>query len=728
MCQQTFILSRHYDRIVKKETAYLRDNPKLMAEWNYEKNGDLNPLEIKGSSSLKVWWKCEKGHEWAARIRDRIDGSRCPYCAGTLPIPGITDLATTHPHLAKEWHPTKNGNLRPSALLPNSNKKVWWMCEKGHEWEAKIQSRSNGTNCPYCAGKKVLKGYNDLATTHPHLAKEWHPTKNGTLTPFDVIAGSDKKVWWMCEKGHEWEAHVKRRSRGTGCPICNSGTKTSFPEQAIYFYLSKLDSKARNRELINNEVEVDIYLPSLNIGIEYDGEYFHAGTYEKEQRKNEFLKAQGIRLIRIKETKRNFDGIEYNGDVIIFPIKRQYVYLNEAIQYLISLIDKEAKISVDTARDNIAILELYKLNFHASSLEMHYPNLVKEWHPTKNGKLLPSMFTPKSNKKIWWMCEKGHEWEAKISRRTSGDNCPYCSSRKVLKGYNDLATLNPELAKEWHPTKNGDLQPSDFTHKSKKMVWWLCENGHEWEAKILSRAYGTGCPYCVNKSVNAGFNDLATLNPELAKEWHPTKNGDLTPYDVTVGSSKSVWWKCSVCGYEWQGVVSSRNCGSGCPACLGRMVIPGVNDLATTHPDLINEWHPTKNNGLTPVDVTKGSHRKVWWRCEKEHDWQATISSRVRGSGCPVCSGKNILSGFNDLETLNPELASEWHPTKNGEFKPSDVTPGSDKKVWWKCKVCGYEWQAVIGSRNRGRGCPECAKKKRVASFSRRMAEKVKRE
>ena len=251
MCQQTFILSRHYDRIVKKETAYLRDNPKLMAEWNYEKNGDLNPLEIKGSSSLKVWWKCEKGHEWAARIRDRIDGSRCPYCAGTLPIPGITDLATTH----------------------------------------------------------------------PHLAKEWHPTKNGTLTPFDVIAGSDKKVWWMCEKGHEWEAHVKRRSRGTGCPICNSGTKTSFPEQAIYFYLSKLDSKARNRELINNEVEVDIYLPSLNIGIEYDGEYFHAGTYEKEQRKNEFLKAQGIRLIRIKETKRNFDGIEYNGDVIISRLK-----------------------------------------------------------------------------------------------------------------------------------------------------------------------------------------------------------------------------------------------------------------------------------------------------------------------------------------------------------------------------------------------------------------------
>ena len=702
---------------MKKGTAYLRDNPKLMAEWNYEKNGDLNPLELTAFSSKKVWWKCENGHEWMACVGDRSGGSRCPYCAGSLPIIGQTDLATVHPHLAKEWHPTKNGELKPSDFLPNSNKKVWWKCEMGHEWEAKIQSRSNGSNCPYCAGKKVLIGYNDLATTHPHLAKEWHPTKNGELTPFDITAGSDKKVWWMCDMGHEWQTQIKLRSRGTGCPICNSGSKTSFPEQAIYFYLSQVDSSARNRELINGEVEVDIYLPSFGVGIEYDGEYFHAGTESKEMKKNEYLKEQGIRLIRVKETKRNLDGVYVEGDVIIFPIKRNYIYLNEAIHHLISLIDSNAEINVDTSRDNIAILELYKLNFHEASLEALYPNLVKEWHPTKNGKLLPSMFTPKSMKKIWWICEKGHEWQTHISSRTAGGQCPICSSRKVLKGYNDLETLNPEIAKEWHPTKNGELQPSDFTYKSKKKIWWLCKNGHEWKATILSRSYGTGCPYCSNKAVIEGFNDLATLNPELAKEWHPTKNGELKPSDVTSGSGKKVWWSCSK-GHEWQATIGSRNAGHSCPYCSNKLAWRGYNDLATLNPELAREWHITKNGGLLPSDVTAGSSKKVWWKCSVcGYEWQAVVGSRNSRCSCPACSGRVAVSGFNDLATTHPHLVKEWHPTKNGELTPSDVTKGSEKKIWWICEK-GHEWQAMIYSRAKGGGCPFCSGRRVLSGFN----------
>lgn len=129
-------------------------------------------------------------------------------------------LSEANPKLAGEWHPTKNGSLTPSDVAPGSEKKVWWRCAKGHEWETMVNSRSKGSGCPYCSGTKVLDGINDLATLNPTLAAEWHPTKNGTLTPSNVTPGNHKKVWWRCDKGHEWETTVNHRSRGCGCPYC----------------------------------------------------------------------------------------------------------------------------------------------------------------------------------------------------------------------------------------------------------------------------------------------------------------------------------------------------------------------------------------------------------------------------------------------------------------------------------------------------------------------------
>ena len=116
--------------------------------------------------------------------------------------------------LLSEWHPTKNGNLTPYEVSPYSHLKVWWKCSKGHEWGASIYGRVIDCGCPYCSNKKILIDYNDLQTTNPELASEWHPMKNGDLTPTGVIIGSHNKVWWKCKKGHEWNAGVSRRKRG----------------------------------------------------------------------------------------------------------------------------------------------------------------------------------------------------------------------------------------------------------------------------------------------------------------------------------------------------------------------------------------------------------------------------------------------------------------------------------------------------------------------------------
>jgi len=137
----------------------------------------------------------------------------CPYCSAQLATKEH-NLQIINPSLVKEWHPAKNGTLTPTDVTPVSGKKVWWICDKGHEWEAAISNRTNGGGCPYCSGRKPCKD-NCLQTVNPSLAKEWHPSKNGSLTPRDVVSHSTKRVWWICNRGHEWEAVVNNRSNGT---------------------------------------------------------------------------------------------------------------------------------------------------------------------------------------------------------------------------------------------------------------------------------------------------------------------------------------------------------------------------------------------------------------------------------------------------------------------------------------------------------------------------------
>ncbi len=209
--------------MIKK--TLLDANPDIAAEWHPTKNGSLTPEYVPFRSHKKVWWKCKKGHEWEAYISNRTRWDGCPYCVGRLPIVGETDLLTTHPQLAAEWHPTKNG-FGPDTVSAGSHKKVWWICSRGHEWNTTVNSRTaTPLGCPYCANKKLLKGFNDFATRYPEIAKEWHPTKNAPLLPSAFIL-TQHKAWWICSScGHEWLAYIKNRAKGSGCPACANKRK-----------------------------------------------------------------------------------------------------------------------------------------------------------------------------------------------------------------------------------------------------------------------------------------------------------------------------------------------------------------------------------------------------------------------------------------------------------------------------------------------------------------------
>jgi len=202
---------------------------------------------------------------------------------------------------------------------------------------------------------------------------------------------------------------------------------------------------------------------------------------------------------------------------------------------------------------------------------------------------------------------------------------------------NCLSIVNPFLAKEWHPSRNGRLSPKDVRPFSGKKVWWKCKKGHEWQAVIANRAGGNKCPICQKLEIPAD-KSLEKVKPELAREWHPYKNGDLTPKNVSAYAAKRVWWKCKK-GHEWQSLVSNRSGGRGCPFCKGKIVCED-NCLAHNNPKLARQWHPTKNGKLSPRDVMPYSSKKVWWKCESGHEWQAVIANRNNGTGCKQCRKK----------------------------------------------------------------------------------------
>ena len=349
--------------------------------------------------------------------------------------------------------------------------------------------------------------------------------------------------------------------------------------------------------------------------------------------------------------------------------------------------------------------------------------LLWQWHPEKNEGLSPDTVPYGSKKKVWWRCERGHEWPATVCNRSSAaSRCPYCSGRRPWPGENDLATLMPDLMAQWHPMRNAGLDPGTVSPGSKRKAWWICEYGHEWQAEVKSRVNGAGCPYCANRSIQIFANDLATTHPHLAAQWHPVKNGSLRPRAFVAGGMNKVWWRCEK-GHEWQAQIHARAAnGSGCPVCSGRTVLKGENDLASLFPDLARQWHPEKNRPLTPSEVTPNSNRKVWWRCDHGHEWQTTVALRSRrSSDCPVCSGRRVEPGLNDLATLFPQVAAQWDMSLNGSLRPQQVSPGSSRKVWWRCGE-GHVWKAVVSSRTgkRMHGCPVCAGRVKRISYGER--------
>lgn len=338
-----------------------------------------------------------------------------------------------------------------------------------------------------------------------------------------------------------------------------------------------------------------------------------------------------------------------------------------------------------------------------------YPSLLSEWDSEKNKNLNPSVNKFSGRTKLWWKCKKGHSWDSILTNRINGSGCPFCAGKRILKGFNDVLTLNPDLVNnEWDFDKN-TLSPSEIGVNSSKKIWWKCLNSdHSYESTTASRKRGRGCPYCANKKVLIGFNDFASQSSELLLEWDFDKN-KINPTEITSGSDKDVWWVCAN-SHSYNMSAYKRSIGRGCPVCAGKIVIFETSVKGDSH--MSELWDYEKNN-VNPELISTGSNKICWWIGKDcGHSFENSPKFIKNGSGCPFCASFNarFLQGFNDLQTKFPNIAKELDTDKN-EFCADEIFSASSKKVWWRCEK-GHSWITTVSNRTTLKSsCPDCSMK-----------------
>jgi len=496
--------------------------PDVAKEWHPTRNGDVKPTDVKPGSNKRRWWQCGTcGHEWEVEPKDRRRGEQCPECAErqrnmtkSTPKPGRS-LADLYPDIAAEWHPTKNVPVTAADVNPGSKKNRWWRCRAcGHDWETDPDHRTRrGDGCPKCSYrdrsriKATPKPGESLAEKNRELAAEWHPTLNGSRTPFDVRPRGRASAWWKCPLGHVWKAKVAPRAVGVGCPKCST-IGVSERQIRLEFELAAAGLPVEHQfpptlVLGRRPIKADIAIPSLHLVVEYDGSYYHARKARADRSQTAALQSAGWTVLRVREQPLTMLG---GHEVFVSPTEPIKSVSVKVLQALAE-IGYTAKNLVEHATDpnewakQQASEALY--TYRAKSLVSEFPDLAREFDPAKNDGVTPDKVHPGSNTKFCWTCSDcGHEWRTMVWIRTAGHGCPRCAldrgaaKRAAPPPGESFADLFPEAAKEWHPILNAPLTAFDVRATSGKVVWWLCVRGHEWQARVVNRRQYGSCREC----------------------------------------------------------------------------------------------------------------------------------------------------------------------------------------------------------------------------------------
>ena len=643
-------------------------HPELLEEWNWQRNkGIINPYEVSPASLQEAWWQCRKcGYEWKTKICNRHAGRGCLYCAKNVVWSGHNDLATLYPELISEWDYQKNTEINPSQMSISSKKKVWWICHAcGYQWIAEIGSRASGGNgCPYCRGRTVWVGHNDLGTTNPELASEWDYKKNIPLLPTMVTAGSRKKAWWICSVcGYHWEATIGSRKQGNGCPKCSkvhaannhrvsalrNGNNTL---ATINPLLAKEWDKSKNTlspEEVTANTNRKVWWICPTCGYSYQA--------------------------AIANRHKNGSGCPVCANQILCPGK--------------------------------------------NDLQTIFPEIAAEW--SEKNITTPDKVLAGGHTKYYFTCSHcGYTWKAQIVARIRGTGCPRCSfslhtsvPEQVI--YQCLKMSIPSVLNSYKPQWLGGREidiyiPTVNVGIEYDGAGWHMNIKKDIDKTLLLNEHGITLirirePKCPQMSDNS--IQIITEDPQKGLWYLEKAVNEL--FDLLNNRFKTeITLKCDIHDIYVNELKKHRD--------------KKLDDsFAINHPELLDEWEKDKNKGIDPYNIPPRSRINIWWKCRIcGYEWQATPYRRSSGAGCPYCSHEVVWIGHNDVATIRPDLLNEWD-YENNTIRPQEVAPNSHKQIAWKCEECGYQWKSPLYNKSAGHGCPRCAREMAADKQSKRV-------
>ena len=698
---------------MSKKRIFAEEHPEYLKYWDFDKN-TLDPYKIGPMCNEKAYWKCEHGHRFERIVFNMSRGNTtCPECKKR------STMVISKPEIMKFWDKEKN-TLDPEITPARSNEYAWFKCPKcGYSWRTQICGRLRTDKCPACETNNVIrKGVNDFRTVSPQLALDTSDELNPDIDLNKLGIGSKTRIHWKCHIcGFEWDAPIHGRAHRyngnngiAACPACakvrrKDGYDVDYPELVPLY--------SPNNPIPLNEVR----------GVKAKFLWICPKHGEYEQKLGHMIRA----------LKNGTIGCPYcNG----FKVRRED-----------SAGAKAPELIKEWASSNESTLYEYAPNskylatwccpdcgtkwkapiyvrvqgygkcptcYGNKTFKERYPEL-EQYYAKDNDlpfeKAVISDTTPRN-----WICEHGHEFEDsfyKIHKR--GYRCPYCESVKALQGFNDFATLEPVISKDYDEEKNGNTAGDVLI--TNRPVYFKCKNGHSFKRPIIQHIKSNGkCPVCANKRIEKGINDLATTNPEIATLLSPNNERKA---DTLLPSFKlKVAWICPTCNGEYYAPVEDMVNGlAECPYCSNQKPLAGFNTLKALYPEIAEHLSP--NNDFTADEILPTRYGSIKWICPTcGGEYSASVEDMVNGlAECPYCNNQRPLAGVNTLKALYPEIAEHLSP--NNDFTADEILPTRYKSVKWICPTCGGEYSASVKDMIEGVvECPYCNNQRPLAGFN----------
>lgn len=642
-------------------------------------------------------WTCEHGHEFEDSFNNIYErGFRCPYCESVKALQGFNDFATLEPVISNDYDVEKNGNTAGDVLI--TNRPVYFKCKNGHSFKRPIiqHIKSNGV-CPICNGTFLQKGTNDLATVYPEVIPLWDHEKN-EKEPDEVMATLQNRYHFVCGEGHEFKCSLNYLvSHNFECPVCKgkrvdpnrTALTVTNPElakevSANYFLTADKISVLSDKKILWTCPECgDDYWYPVNLREVHDDSCPYCNHTQLKTGNNDLTITNP--KLAAEWSPNNAKPANEVGEWQVY--EAYWICPECGSEYRCEVRNRSV------GDDSCPVCTNKRVEKGINDLATTEPDIAALLSPNNERKADTLMRSFSMGAE--WICPTcGGEYPRRICEKAPDDSdCPYCHGTKVLTGYNDLATTDPDLA-TLYSSKND--KPASMVQKDwNKYVYWECPECHYVYARKLNEKapYNSDCPACNHVKTVQGVNTLQAEFPEIAK--HLSPNNDFTADEILSTSFRSVKWICPTCGGEYFAPVKDMIKGLvECPYCNNQRPLAGFNTLKALYPEIAKEMSP--NNEKGPDDVLPTSAYFAEWTCSKcGYTYKASVKDRVNlGNLCPACAGKKAQAGLNSLLDVYPEIQDEWSENENtllGIF-PDEILPTSTARVWWECKDCGRKY------------------------------------